>query len=153
MVEFVAVGSYTSMSKGKAMAGGSTSHTPCMARRGWHDESSDGCGKSVLPLQRVKNYSNSRVLGYGQLERTARSYVQVLETIWVLKEKNEVEYVLCNYADGLAWVVGDKLDHDETWSGKRRSFGEINKMVIFRENFLKRDILLFFKQKTAYEIE
>ena len=32
--EFVAVGSYTSMSKGQAMIGGSTSHTPCMAGRG-----------------------------------------------------------------------------------------------------------------------
>ena len=42
------------MSKGKAMAGGSTSHTPCMAGRGRHDELPDGYGKSVLPLQRVK---------------------------------------------------------------------------------------------------
>ena len=32
--EIVAVGSYTSMSKGKATAGGSTSHTPGMAGRG-----------------------------------------------------------------------------------------------------------------------
>ena len=52
--DFVAVGSYTSMSKGQAMIGGSTSHTPCMAGRGRHDELPDGCGKSVLPLQRVK---------------------------------------------------------------------------------------------------
>ena len=51
---FVAVGSYTSMSKGQAMVGGSTSHTPCMAGRGRHDELPDGWGKSVLPLQRVK---------------------------------------------------------------------------------------------------
>ena len=35
------------------------------------------------------------------------------------------------------------LDHDETWSGKRRSFGEINKMVIFREK-------CFFKKRTSY---
>ena len=42
------------MSKGKAMAGSSTSHTSGMAGRGRHDESPDGCGKSVLPLQRVK---------------------------------------------------------------------------------------------------
>ena len=32
--KFVAVGSYTSMSKGQAMVGDSTSHTPCMAGRG-----------------------------------------------------------------------------------------------------------------------
>ena len=31
---FVAVGSYNSMSKGQAMVGDSTSHTPCMAGRG-----------------------------------------------------------------------------------------------------------------------
>jgi hypothetical protein len=42
------------MSKREAMVGGSTSHTPCMAGRGIHDELPDGCGKSVLPLQRVK---------------------------------------------------------------------------------------------------
>jgi len=42
------------MSKGQAMVGDSTSHTPGMARRGRHDELPDGCGKSVLPLQRVK---------------------------------------------------------------------------------------------------
>ena len=48
--EFVAVGSYTSMRKGKAKPGDSTSHTPCMAERGRHDELSDGYGKSVLPL-------------------------------------------------------------------------------------------------------
>ena len=50
----IRAGSYTSMSKGKAMIGGSTSHTSGMAGRGRHDESPDGCGKSVLPLQRVK---------------------------------------------------------------------------------------------------
>ena len=42
------------MSKGQTRVGDSTSHTPGMARRGRHDELSDGCGKSVLPLQRVK---------------------------------------------------------------------------------------------------
>ena len=47
-------GSCTSMSKWEAMVGGSTSHTPGMAGRGWHDELPDGCGKSVLPMQRVK---------------------------------------------------------------------------------------------------
>ena len=52
--EFVRVGSYTSMRKGKAMIGGSTSHTSGMAGRGRHDELPDGWGKSVLPLQRVK---------------------------------------------------------------------------------------------------
>ena len=52
--EFVAVGSYTSMTKGQAMVNGSTSLTPCMAGRGRHDELPDGWGKSVLPLQRVK---------------------------------------------------------------------------------------------------
>ena len=43
------------MSKGQAMVGVSTSHTPCMAGRGRHDELPDGCRKNVLPLQRVKS--------------------------------------------------------------------------------------------------
>ena len=38
-------GSYTSMSKGKTMVGNSTSHTPCMAGRGRHDELLDGWGQ------------------------------------------------------------------------------------------------------------
>ena len=39
------------------------------------------------------------------------------------------------------------MDHGETWSGKRRSFGEINKMVIFREKcFLKKGLLTFFNK-------
>ena len=37
-------GSYTSMSKPKARAGYSTSHTPGMAGRGWHDEFPGWCG-------------------------------------------------------------------------------------------------------------
>ena len=50
-----------------------------------------------------------------------------------------------------------KMDHDETWSGKRRSFGEINKMVIFRENVLKRDFLpfstnIYFRENVLKEI-
>ena len=54
MESVIRAGSYTSMSKGEAMAGYSTSHTTCMAGRGWHDELPDGCGKSVLPLQSEK---------------------------------------------------------------------------------------------------
>jgi len=51
----IRAGSYTSMSKGQATVGDSTPHTPGMAGRGWHDDLPDGCGKSVLPLQRVKS--------------------------------------------------------------------------------------------------
>ena len=54
MESIIWAGSYTSMSKGQTRVGDSTSHTPGMARRGRHEELSDGCGKSVLPLQRVK---------------------------------------------------------------------------------------------------
>ena len=43
------------------------------------------------------------------------------------------------------------MDHGETWSGKRRSFGEINKMVIFRENrFLKKKGLLTIFNKHLF---
>ena len=45
MESVVAVGSYTSMSKGQAMVG-DTSHTPCMARRGGHDEYRMDVGKA-----------------------------------------------------------------------------------------------------------
>ena len=54
MESVIWAGSCTSMRKWEAMVGDSTSHTPCMAGRGWHDELPDGCGKSVLPLQSVK---------------------------------------------------------------------------------------------------
>ena len=44
------------------------------------------------------------------------------------------------------------MDHDETWSGKRRSFGEINKMVIFREKhfFLKNGTSYLFQQISTF---
>ena len=75
------------MSKGKAMTGGSTSHTPCMAGRGRHDELPDGWGKSVLPLQRV-NYSNSRVLGYGQLGASYSFFFYTSFAFYIKKKQN-----------------------------------------------------------------
>ena len=50
---------------------------------------------------------------------------------------------LCQRAGMSCWKG---MDHDETWSGKRRSFGEINKMVIFRENIFKKGLLTFFNK-------
>ena len=40
------------MSKGQTMVGDSTSHTPCMAGRGRHDELPDGCGLKACYLCR-----------------------------------------------------------------------------------------------------
>ena len=63
-----------------------------------------------------------------------------------------MENVLCNYTKGLVegcW----KTDLTRNGFGrKRRSFGEIDKMVIFRENVYERDFLpisteMYFREK------
>ena len=67
----------------------------------------------------------------------------------------KVENVLCNYANGSAWGCWDWMTM-KGYGRKRRSFGEINKMVIFRENVYKRDFLpssteIFFWEKVLKE--
>ena len=54
----------------------------------------------------------------------------------------KVENVLCNYANGPAWGCWGWVTM-KGYGRKRRSFGEINQMVIFRENVYKRDFLPF----------
>ena len=67
-----------------------------------------------------KNYSNSRVLGYGQLGGPTRPCAKVL---LICASLGKVEDVLPNYTLWSGMSCGDNLDHDEKWSGKRRSFG------------------------------
>ena len=68
----------------------------------------------------------------------------------------KVEMLIPNYTKWSGMSCGGK-DHDELWSGKRRSFGEINKMVIFREKrLLKRDFLpfstnIYFRKKKHFK--
>ena len=97
----IAAGSYTSMSKGQATVGDSTSHTPCMAGRGWHDELPDGCGKSVLPLQRVKTIriaESSDMDSWKELLWPCASFGNVLR----FERKMEMLF-MCNYTDESVW--------------------------------------------------
>ena len=73
------------------------------------------------------------------------AYVQVLKKIWDLKEKNEVEDVLCNYANGSAWgcwvwmtMKGyGRKKKEEFWRNKQ------NGDFLEKKKFLKRDFLPF----------
>ena len=66
--------------------------------------------------------------------------------------------MLPNYTQWSGMSCWRLMDHDETWSGKRRSFGEMNKMVIFLEKpFLKSDFLpfstnIYFRENFLKEI-
>ena len=67
----------------------------------------------------------------------------------------KVENVLCNYANRPAWGCWDWMTM-KGYGRKRRSFGEINQMVIFRENVYKRDFLpisteMYFWEKVLNE--
>ena len=87
-----------------------------------------------------KIYSNSRVLGYGQLGGHTRPCAKVLlKCASMVKE----EMLLPNYTKWSGMSCGGKTDHDESWSGKRRSFGELVKMVMIF-NISKHSLLIFF---------